>query len=450
MKRGEKIVASVEKLTRQGDGIAFCEGREIVIYRTVPGDKVEAEIKRKRKGRFEATVVDFLEYGRERQPADCQHFGICGGCRWQDIAYEEQLKIKEQMVLDALAEKGLGVADVRSIIANQTPLFYRNKMEFSFGMDHQGHLQLGLHLRGRFNQLFNVVRCCLQSELSNRILQTVRQLASKAGLPPYNLKTHCGLLRFLVIREGKNSGEVMVNLVVSEYPCGSIDSLIEAVLEEIPQISTFIVTLHQGKAQVAMGQKEFVIKEPGRIIEKCVGLEFEVSPQSFFQTNTLQAERLYREVEFIAGDLEGKRLLDLYCGTGGIGLYLARRAKSVLGIELVEEAVEDARKNVARNEIKNADFVAGTVEEVISELNCEGEKFDLVILDPPRVGLHKKVRSALVDLNPPQILYVSCNPFSLADDLEVLCSSGYRIKLLQPIDMFPQTPHCEIIVSLVA
>ena len=450
MKRGEKIVASVEQLTRQGDGIAFCEGREIIIHRTVPGDKVEVEIRRKRKGRFEASVVDFIEYGRLRQAPLCQHFGICGGCRWQDISYEEQLKIKDQMVLEALEIKNLEIAEVPSIIANQTPLFYRNKMEFSFGMDRQGRLQLGLHLRGRFNQLFDVVKCCLQSELSNRILQIVRQLASEAGLPAYDLKTHRGLLRFLVIREGKNSGEVMVNLVVSDYPCSSIETLAEAVLEEIPQITTFIVTLHQGKAQVAIGQKEFFIKERGRIIEKCVGLDFEISPQSFFQTNTLQAERLYREVASMAGDLEGKKILDLYCGTGGIGLYLARKAKSVLGVELVEEAVEDARKNVARNEIPNTTFIAGAVEEVILELNNEEQSFDLVILDPPRAGLHKKVRSALGRLNPPQILYVSCNPFSLADDLEVLCSLGYRIKLVQPIDMFPQTPHCEIVVNLVA
>ena len=317
-------------------------------------------------------------------------------------------------------------------------------------MDCQGRLQLGLHLRGRFNQLFDVVKCCLQSELSNRILQTVRQLASEAGLPAYDFKTHRGLLRFLVIREGKNSGEVMVNLVVSDYPCSSIETLVEAVLEEIPQITTFIVTLHQGKAQVAIGQREFFIKEQGRIIEKCVGLDFEISPQSFFQTNTLQAERLYREVASMAGDLEGKKILDLYCGTGGIGLYLARKAKSVLGVELVEEAVEDARKNVARNEIQNTIFIAGSVEGVILELINEGQSFDLVILDPPRAGLHKKVRSALGHLNPPQILYVSCNPFSLADDLEVLCSLGYRIKLVQPIDMFPQTPHCEIVVNLVA
>ena len=450
MKRGEKIVASVEQLTRQGDGLAFYEGREIMIPRTVPGDKVEADIKRKRKGRFEATVVDFLEYGRDRQAPLCQHFGICGGCRWQDLAYEDQLKIKEQMVLEALEIKGLEIAEVMSIIASQTSLFYRNKMEFSFGMDRQGSLQLGLHVRGRFNLLFDVVKCCLQSEMSNRILQTVRQLASEAGLPAYDLKTHRGLLRFLVIREGKNTGEVMVNLVVSDYPCSSIESLVEAVLEEIPQITTFIVTLHQGKAQVAMGQREFVIKERGTIIEKCVGLDFEISPQSFFQTNTLQAERLYRVVASMAGNLEGKKLLDLYCGTGGIGLYLARRAKSVLGVELVEEAVENARKNAARNEIPNTTFIAGSVEEIISELNHEGQSFDLVVLDPPRAGLHKKVRSALGQLNPPEILYVSCNPFSLADDLEVLCSSGYQIKLVQPIDMFPQTPHCEIVVSLVA
>ncbi len=448
MKRGQKIVVEVEQLSNRGDGVGFFDGKEVNIRGAVPGDKVEAYIKKKRKGRLEASVVEFLRYGIERQTPSCQHFGICGGCCWQDLAYADQLEIKERMVISILENKGLQMVEIKPILQSPTPLYYRNKMEFSFGMDPQGNLQLGLHVRGRFNHLFDVVNCWLQSEISNRILRSVRQEASSQGLAAYDLKKHQGLLRFLVIREGKRSGEVMVNLVVSEYPCDAVDRLIKVVLQEIPEITTFVVTLHQGKAQVAMGQREFVLKDRGKIVENCAGLTFEISAQSFFQTNPLQAENLYKVVAQLAGNLEGKEVLDLYCGTGGIGLYLARGARLVLGVELVPEAVEDARYNALQNGIQNSRFVAGSVEDILTNLQEDGQQFDLVVLDPPRAGLHQKLRMALGRLNPPQLIYVSCNPLSLADDLEVLCASGYLAEVVQPIDMFPQTPHCEVVVKL--
>lgn len=447
MKRGDQIVATVERLSAKGDGLAYVEGKEMALRQTVPGDRVEAIVGRKRKGRFEARIERFLEYGVERVPATCEHFGICGGCRWQDLGYADQLQIKEGMVRSALEGEALLLPSFSPILPSPTPLFYRNKMEFSFGRDREGEMQLGLHVRGRFNRVFNVEECHLQSEVSNRIVRAVREHAVSAGLSVYDLKEHQGLLRFLVIRESKKLGEVMVNLVVSEFPSEPVTQLVEKVKKQIPEITTFVVSLHQGKAQVAIGQEEFILKGKGYIAEDCGGVAYEVSPRSFFQTNSLQAERLYDVVVGLAGDLEGLEVLDLYCGTGGISLHLARRAQAVWGIEAVEEAIADAQKNAQRNGIENCQFISGAVEDVLADL--DKQRFDLVVVDPPRAGLHKRALAAVAALEASRIIYVSCNPFTLAEDLVALAQADYGADVVQPVDMFPQTPHCEVVVSLV-
>lgn len=447
MKRGDRIVADVTALSAKGDGLACVDGREVVLRGTVPGDRVEAVLRRKRKGRFEAAVDRFLDYGSERIPASCPHFGICGGCRWQDLAYADQLRLKEGMVRAALDNQEIFLPSPESILPSPSPFFYRNKMEFSFGADPEGNLQLGQHVRGRFNRVFDLETCLLQAEITPCIVEAVRRHAVAAGLSVYDLKKHQGLLRFLVVRDSKKTGEVMVNLVVSEYPCQGVSRLAERVLEEIPQITTWVVSLHRGKAQIAVGQEEFILHGRGSILEECGDVKYEISPRSFFQTNTLQAEQLYRIIDELAGELSGADVLDLYCGTGGISLHLARRARGVWGIEAVPEAVADARQNAQRNRIDSCTFIAGSVEETLSELGERG--FDLVVVDPPRAGVHKKVLEGLFCLRAPRIIYVSCNPVTLAENLSVLCAQEYRIAKILPVDMFPQTPHCEVVASLV-
>ena len=450
MKRGDLLTVDVEKLSPKGDGLASIADREIVIPRTVPGDRVEISIKGKRRGRFEAVVESILQSEYQRRDPSCSHFGVCGGCRWQDLGYGDQLQIKERVVLEALAHCQVQVGETKPMLASPAVLFYRNKMEFSFGRDREGNLLLGLHVRGRFNHVFDLESCYLQSELSNRIVRAVRRYAGDFDLPVYDLKRHEGLLRFLVVRDGKNSGQTMVNLVVSKYPCEGVEALVGKVLDEVPEIHSFIVTLHQGKAQVAVGQRQFVLKGEGKIQESCAGLDFELSAQSFFQTNVAQAERLYGIVLEWAGDLDGRDVLDLYCGTGAISLQLARQARSVCGIELATEAVEDAYRNARRHGLENVEFIAGAAEEVLSQFQTARRRFDLVVVDPPRAGLHKKVRAALGNLRPPRIIYVSCNPHTLAEDLQSLVAVGYMAQWVQPVDMFPQTPHCEVVVKLLS
>ncbi|MGY8822350.1 MAG: 23S rRNA (uracil(1939)-C(5))-methyltransferase RlmD [Candidatus Latescibacterota bacterium] len=448
MKRGDQIELDILEIDGKGDGRGVVGDREVVVRRAVPGDRVEARVVKKRRGRLDAEIEKIVSEGVPRQDPSCGHFGLCGGCRWQDLSYDDQLVLKERMVRNAFVTRGFNEVSIKPILPSASPFFYRNKMEFSFGCDREGNIQLGLHVRGRFNQVFNIEDCQLQSSISNRVVQVVRSLAIGLGLSVYDLRTHEGLLRFLVVREAKKSGQLMVNLVVASYPDEGVDALVKGIVEAVPEIDVLIVTLHQGKAQVAKGQSEFILRGVGHIEEVCGGFTFGISPQSFFQTNSLQADKLYNVVEELAGEFSSGQTLDLYCGTGAISLHLARSAVGVVGIEVVEEAVVDARRNAERNNVNNCEFIAGAAEDLLVGLQGEGRHFDLIVIDPPRPGVHKKALAALVGLRPSCIVYVSCNPETLADDLVVLTNEGYHIGEVQPVDMFPQTPHCEVVCQL--
>ena len=447
MKRGERVVVDIESLTPKGDGLAILDGREIVVPRTVPGDRAEVYLRRKRKGRFEGVADDLIELGMPRQDPGCVHFGHCGGCRWQDLAYDDQLRLKEDMVHQAFGRCNLAPQTWHPIVPSPDTFYYRNKMEFSFGTDRDGGLQLGLHIRERYTRVFDLEGCMLQSEASNQIVDSFRRHAIGFELPVYDLKSHEGLLRFLVVRDAKETGQIMVSLVVSEYPRDDVDDLLAAVLEEVGDLlTTCVVTRHTGKAQIAMGDAEFLVKGEGRITEVCGGLEFEISPRSFFQTNTRAASGLYLRITDLLGDLQDADVLDLYAGTGGVSLHLARVARSVVGIEQVAEAVDDARRNAERNNISNCAFLVGRTEVVLGELNAEeGERFDVIVADPPRAGIHKKALAGIVALGAPTLIYISCNAETMADDLLILSASGYDVRSAQPVEMFPHTPHCEIL-----
>ena len=352
------------------------------------------------------------------------------------------------MVANAFAEYDVTVPTPRPIVPAVSPFYYRNKMEFSFGRDGEGDLQLGLHVRGRYNRVFDLQDCRLQSQLSNRIVDSVRKHATANKIPVYDLKTHQGVLRFLVVRDGKNTNQLMVNLVVSAYPHDGVEDLAGAVLEDLPEITTFVVTVHSGKAQVAKGEREICLKGSGRIAEVCGGIEYEISPQSFFQTNTLQAQRLYEVIIAEAGDLAESSVLDLYCGTGGISLRLAREARDVVGVEQTPEAVENARRNATKNGIDNCTFVVDQVENAVGSMLAAGRRFDIIIVDPPRPGIHKSALAVIDKLAPAILIYVSCNPRSLAADTHALCTSGFRLTAIQPLDLFPQTHHCEVVARV--
>ena len=446
MKRGDIVLLSIDGVTPQGDGSANAEGRQLAVRGAVPGDEVLARVRYKRKGRVEADVEKFEKHGTDRRPARCQHFGVCGGCRWQDLPYVEQLRLKSMILTQALVDLGSDI--VRPILPSATEFDYRNKMEFSFGLDREGHRQLGLHVRGRYNRVFDLESCSLQSEVSNAIVAAVRRHADELEIPIYDLHSHEGVLRFLVVRDAKVDGRVLVNLVVADFPNEKVGKLVAKVIEEIKEIETFLVTLHQGKGQVATGQREFVLRGSGSIIETCAGLEFEISSRSFFQTNPVQAGKLYGLVGKLASEIEASHVLDLYCGVGAISLCLARVARFVTGVELEADAVANARENATRNGITNCDFISGRVEEVIAQFCSARRQFDVIVLDPPRAGLHEKALEALVNLGSKTVIYVSCNPISLGKDLRFLSKEGFSVDSVYPVDMFPQTPHCEAVALM--
>lgn len=450
MKRGDHVIVDIESLTTGGDGLAVHDGRDVVVQRAVPGDRAEVYLRRRRKGRFEAVVHDLIESAVPRHDPPCIHFGLCGGCRWQDVGYKDQLRLKESIVREALLRNGVEVNAWREIQPSPELFYYRNKMEFSFSADRDGLPQLGLHVRERYNRVFDLEACLLQSEVSNLIVDSFRTHATRLRLPVYDLRVHEGLLRFLVVRDAKGTGQIMVNLVVSTYPSDDVDDLLAAVLDDLgKRITTCVVTRHSGKAQVAAGEHEFLIRGPGRITEICGGLEFEISPQSFFQTNTRAAERLYATVVEFAGDLEAAEVLDLYAGTGGVSLHLARRARSVLAVEQVPEAVADARRNAERNGIDNCTFVAEPAETALKSPSANHRaRYAVAVADPPRAGIHARVLSGLIELGVPVLIYVSCNAETMGSDVAVLSAGGYELEIVQPLDMFPHTPHCEVVARL--
>lgn len=450
MKQAKLIELHVEGLTPQGDGLARHGTAEVTVPGAIPGDRVEAWVgRRKRKGRLVGRVERFLEYGVARHEPPCPHFGVCGGCRWQDVDYEEQLLLKHRMVTDALNVSGVTAQTIHSVIGSPEVFFYRNKMEFSFGRGFEGELQLGLHVRQRYNRVFDLHSCQLQSELSNRAVRSVRDHAAQLQLPAYDLRSHVGLLRFLVVRSARKPAGLLLNLVVSSYHHEGIDELVSRVLEEVHDITDLVVTLHTGKAQVAIGEREFLVSGAGRLREVCGEMKFDISPQSFFQTNTRQAGRLYALVNDMVDGASETDVLDLYCGAGGISLHLAHKARRVLGVEQVSEAVVDARSNAERNGISNCEFIAGAAESVLGDLWDQGRRFGVVVVDPPRPGIHKDAMKQIIRFKPAVVIYVSCNPYSMAEDMSELSAAGYRVETVQPIDLFPHTPHCEIVSRMV-
>ena len=443
---GDVLTVRFAELAPSGNGLARAGDRAIEVPGAVPGDLAQIRIVRRRRGRCEGVMLQLVDSAVSRTPSRCSHSGACGGCCWQGIEYADQLRLKQTLFETAMARVAGSMPPVEPILASPAAFGYRNKMEFSFGADGAGELVLGLHRRGRYRAVVDVENCQLQSDAANDLLSSVRQQARRLRLPAYDLRSHEGLLRFLVLRCSSHTGQVLANLVVAEYPSADVDRLIGAVLDGIPAVSSVVVTRHQGKAQTAVGQAEFVVHGTGRITESCNGVEYSISARSFFQTNTKQAAALYRTVAEMARDVTRCRVLDVYCGAGGISLQLARCATSVVAVECVGEAIADAWLNAERNQIRNCRFVAGQAEDVLGGLRSEG--FDLAVVDPPRVGLHPNVRAHLIAMSVPRLIYVSCNPQSLADDLVVLTAAGYRLERIRPLDMFPQTSHCEAVVQL--
>lgn len=444
MKRGEVLQLKIEDLTYGGMGIAKIEGEVVFVKGGLPGDLVDAQVIKAKSSYSEARVLKLIQPSPHRIAPSCPHFGVCGGCKLQDLDYEAQLYCKQRQVRDNLQRIG-GFSDlpIRKIIGSEKTYFYRNKMEFTFSTL-GGKPILGLHKAGSFSQVFDLERCLLQSKLSNEILTEVREFVRRKGLSVYDLKGHKGLLRFLTIREGKLTGEVMVSIVTSRREFLQMSELAQELVEKFPHIASVFQIINPKKASIALGEAKLVWGRPS-ITKRIDGYSFSISPNSFFQTNPYQAEKLYLLVRDLSRLKGTETVFDLYAGTGSIGIFLAESARQVIGIESQEEAVIDARRNAELNGIRNCRFIQGEVRDILPQME---ERPDLVVLDPPRAGIHPKAIRSLLTVSPSRIIYVSCNPSTLARDLAKICEDGYELREVYPLDMFPHTPHIESVALI--
>jgi len=443
-KKGETIKLRIEDLAFGGKGVARVDGFVVFVDGGLPGDEVDARIYRTKGSFAESRIENLTKPSSHRIAPACGHFGQCGGCKWQNLEYPIQTKYKEDQVRESLVHiAGIPNPPMEPIIAAHKIYYYRNKMEFSFHADDDGDLLLGLHKAGRFRDVFQLDKCHLQSEISNKIVNFVRERSRELGLPPYHIVSHEGFLRFLVIRDAKFTGEVLVNFVTGAGSYPELDNLATELGEKFEEVVSVSHTVNAARANIAKGDKERIIYGVDHIHETLGQKKFRISANSFFQTNSYQAQRLYDIAVELAQPQSNERMLDLYTGTGTIAIYFSDLVKNAEGVETVADAVADARVNARINGAANVEFHTGDVEEFMKEAILRESKYDLIILDPPRAGCHPKTLKYLNSMCPSKIVYISCNPTTLARDLKSLIEGGFRLDRVIPLDLFPHTFHIE-------
>ena len=462
--RGDIVELDVRSFAFEGKSVARVNDFVVFVTKAVPGDRVRARIVTAKRTFAEAVAIEVLEASEHRITPRCPHFGVCGGCKWQHVSYEEQLALKRQNIVDSFERiGGFRGVEVRPTLGSIDPYFYRNKMEFSFsdrawlteadlGREVQSpSFVLGLHPAERFDKVLDINECFLQSPVSNHILSVTRRFFRERNVSVYSNKEHEGHLRYLVIREGKKTGDRMVNLVTLDDRPKLLGEYAEALLAGVPQITTIVNSINTRRAQIAVGERERVPYGPGTITEELGGLKFRISANSFFQTNTLQTEVLYETAVRLA-ELNGNDVVyDLYSGTGTIGIFVAPRVSRVIGIELVASAVADARENARFNGVTNCDFLEGDLLDLLARSTGwmkTSPKPTVLIIDPPRSGMHPDAVTTAAQMGVDRLVYVGCNPATQARDVKILAELGYQIEVLQPVDMFPHTYHVENVAFL--
>lgn len=440
------VEIEIHDLAIDGRSVGRHNGKVVFLNGGLPGEKVLAVITKRKRNYIRAVVREILTRSDKRQDAPCPHFSCCGGCTWQDLAYADQLEMKQKQIVECLTRIGnLGDTIVRPIIGCDEPYYYRNKMEFSYHVTADSGFTLGLHHQGKFDEIFDVENCHLQSKISNEIIAVVRQFTSEYNIPVYDVKNHHGLLRFLVIREGKNTDQIMVNIVTSYGALPRQEEFVSLLTERFSNITTIVHNQNGQKSNIAVGEIETVLFGPGYIEEQICGKLFRIRANSFFQTNSRQAERLYNLALDWLNPGKSDSILDLYCGTGTIGILVSESVNRVVGLELVPEAIVAARENAGLNNCENVEFVQGDVRPLLRNDMERYGQFPIIVIDPPRAGMHPRVLYRLILLSPKQIMYISCNPATFARDAAELVSAGYELPEVRPVDMFPHTRHIELV-----
>lgn len=457
------VVENVEitGVAAEGKSIARVDDMVVFIPYGAPGDVVNIKLDKKKRSYAEAHIVDMVKPSPDRVTPACEHFGVCGGCKWQHIPYESQLRYKRDQVVDALTRIAkVEIPEVNPTLGSKETFCYRNKLEYTFsckcwitfedlrsGREIADRNALGFHIPGAFDKVLDIKKCWLQDDLSNRIRLFVRQYALAKGYEFYDIKAQQGLMRTLMVRIA-STGEVMLIVVFARPEQEKIDDLMGAIAAEFPEITSLLYVVNQKVNDTIADQEVITYRGRDYINEEMEGLQFRIGPKSFYQTNSLQAYELYKVARRMAYLKPDDLVYDLYTGTGTIANFVARQVKKVVGIEYVPEAIADAKLNSEVNGIDNTIFFAGDMKDVLTDgFIAEHGRPDVMIIDPPRAGMHEDVVNVILNARPERIVYVSCNPATQARDL-ALMDSLYRVEEVQPVDMFPHTHHVENVVRM--
>ena len=458
VKKGAELTLKIESLAFGGRGLARYNDFVVFVKNAIPGQTVKTLVYRKKQGYAEARVLEVLEDSPNAVQPPCTHFGVCGGCKTQNLMYKEQLNQKAHQVEDIFRRLGrYPKFELDEVIPAENVYHYRNKMEFTFSPnrwllsdepeDTQKSIALGLHIPGRFDKILDIKECHIQPEIGNRILNKAQKICrAHPELAPFDPKTHSGFLRHLMLRFGVRTHQVMVNIVTAYEDMDKLSPLVDGLLNDISEITSMVNNVNTRKADSAFGEYEILLYGQPTVKENIGNFTIDISANSFFQTNTVMAEKLY-ETALAGADLSGEEVVyDLYSGTGSISLFLAQKAKEVHGFEVIVSAVEDATRNAVNNQIGNVKFHVANLDNFFKF--SKGKKYpkpDIIFVDPPRAGMHKFMTDYLPKFEAKKIIYISCNPTTQARDTEVLLQKGYELKRLTLVDMFPHTPHIETV-----
>ncbi len=448
MQKNETVQAEITAISAEGNGVCRVEGMAVFVPGTAAGDRCEVRITKVLKKYAFGRLERLLSPAPCRVEPRCPVAKQCGGCVFQHIGYGEELRVKAQRVRDALDRiAGLPDLPLEPILPAPSPERYRNKCQLPVGLDREGHLTLGFYAV-HSHRIVDTAACLLQPEVFDRAAAAFRAWHAESGETVYDEEKHVGALRHLFLRVGETSGEVTVCVVANAKQLREEARLIALMREDVPGLAGVLLNVNTARTNVVLGPETRVLWGKETVTDTLCGLEFEIAPHAFFQVNRAQAERLYEKAAEYAGLTGGETLLDLYCGAGTIGLSMARRAKKVVGVEIVPAAVENARENARRNHIKNAEFLCADAAEAAKALLARGERPDVVVLDPPRKGCDEALVAAVAKMRPARVVYVSCDPATLARDLTRFAALGYRAEKAAPVDMFPRTAHVECVVKM--